>query len=159
MRNRSTSPFSVLLRTAAVLVLVGALAACSSDDEGTGNAADADQDAPSDPVGTLTFAGASYELTRSDCEVGAEGLSRWFAFDAEGDVELAVYEGEVGSVSLLVRDDHPEGPSWEQTEDPSLIEVDGDAAAVSGSATVSPAALGVDEPADVSETVEFDFTC
>lgn len=146
-----------------MITLAAALVACSGDDEATngdenGNGEEAGS-APAEPIGTLTFDGETYELTRSDCDVGGEGLSRWFAFDADGDVELAVYEGDAGSVALLVRDDHPDGPAWEQTEDPSLIEIDGDDAAIAGSATVSPAVIGEEVPAGDPETVEFEFSC
>lgn len=140
----------------AVLALSVALAACSDDDaadDGTTTTA------PPEPIGSLSFGGSTYELTRSDCEVGGDGLSRWFAFDADGDVELAVYLGEVDSVSLLVRDGDDAGPSWEQTEDPSAIDADGDEAGVSGSATVVPVAVGEEEPADVDAVVEFDVSC
>lgn len=162
MRSRSRSLSTLLARVAAVLVFAAAVAACSDDDTANDAESDAGSEATpasAEPVGTLTFGGASYELTRADCEVGGDGLSRWFAFDADGDVELAVYEGDVDSISLLVRDDHADGPSWEQTEDPSLIELDGDEAGVSGTATVTPAAIGDDEPSGDGETVEFDLSC
>lgn len=159
MSHRSWTSFRTLVRLGAVAALTMSLAACSGDDDGdeTGNGGSDSE--PATVIGTLTFGGESYELTQSECQVAAEGLASWFAFDADGNVEFAVYGGDNSSVALLVRDDNPQGPSWEQTEDASQIDVEGDEAGVAGSATVVPAVPEGIEPTSAAETVEFEFTC
>lgn len=140
------------------------LAGCS-DDEAADDATTTTESP--EAIGSLTFDGTTYDLTESDCEVADDGLSRWFAFDAEGDVEVAVYGGEdAETLSVLVHDGHESGPAWEADE-PGDIELDGDESSIQGSATVTPSPVptpdDVDAPAEdedvTTETVTFEFRC